>query len=502
MLKTKRELGFFDALMMGLSGAIGFEIFVLLDYAYFHLAGPSVGLALLLAGLINLIIMFSYCELGAAMPEVGGEYTYIKAAYSGSVAFISGCFRWLASVFGAALATVCFTQQLSYIFSIVAPTVESFVSAQTPLIAVFVVIVFVALDIKGVKKLGAIIVVVFIAIFAIFIASGLLCELTPLEILPTQPLEGLPKAFAATVYVFPMFFGMRALIAGGALIKRPEKNVPKAILLSALLITPLYIGLAYVAAGVVPLGEDYDKPLLNLAAEIIMPGVGGALFAIAGMVASLSALGTSLMVQSSIARGMSRDGYLPKVLLSIHRRFGTPYVAIITGSLFIMILSGIGAVPFLGYAASFGSLIVFAFVNLSLIKLRKKKPYMERPFKTPLYPFTPIAGIILSIALLVSPMLLGEEPAIVAFISSAGLTALVLMAYYLRMIGLHRLQIAIGGAVLGIGVSLVLLTCLVEAGVMSPVFPFIPSYIMFLIGAISIIAGILNATAHLQKQPP
>jgi len=199
---------------------------------------------------------------------------------------------------------------------------------------------------------------------------------------------------------------------------------------------------------------------------------------------------------------MSRDGYLPKVLLSIHRRFGTPYVAIITGSLFIMILSGIGAVPFLGYAASFGSLIVFAFVNLSLIKLRKKKPYMERPFKTPLYPFTPIAGIILSIALLVSPMLLGEEPAIVAFISSAGLTALVLMAYYLRMIGLHRLQIAIGGAVLGIGVSLVLLTCLVEAGVMSPVFPFIPSYIMFLIGAISIIAGILNATAHLQKQPP
>jgi amino acid transporter len=495
-LKTKRELGFFDALMMGLSGAIGFEIFVLLDYAYFDLAGPSIGLALLLAGLINLLIMFSYCELGAAIPEVGGEYTYIKAAYSGLVAFISGCFRWLASVFAAALAAVCFTQQLTYLFSVVAPAVESSVSTQMPLIAMIVVAVFAALDIKGVKKLGAVIVVVFIAIFAIFIASGLLRELTPLEILPKQPLEGLSRTFSATVYMFPMFFGMRALVAGGALIKHPGKNVPKAILLSALLITPLYIGLAYVAVGVVPLGQNYDKPLLNLAAEIIMPGFGGALFAIAGMVASLSALGTSLTVQSSIARGMSRDGYLPKVLLSIHRRFGTPYVAIITGSLFVMLLSVIGAIPFLGYAASFGSLIVFAVVNLSLIKLRKKKPYMERPFKTPLYPFTPIAGIIMSIALLASPMLLGEEPAIAALISSAGLTTLVLMAYYLRMIGLYRLQIAMGGVCLGIGVSLALLSYLVEAGFMSPIFPDVPSYIALFISAITIIAGILNITAH------
>ena len=152
MLKTKRELGLRDALIMGLSGAIGFEIFVLLDYAYFHLAGSSIILALLLAGLINLLTMFSYCELGAAMPKVGGEYTYIKTAYGGFIAFISGCFRWLASVFAAALAAVVFTQQLAYLFSIVAPAVESFVSTQTPLIAVIVVLVLAASDIKGAKK--------------------------------------------------------------------------------------------------------------------------------------------------------------------------------------------------------------------------------------------------------------------------------------------------------------------------------------------------------------
>lgn len=75
MLKTKRELGFFDALMMGLSGAIGFEIFVLLDYPFFKLElGASIMLGLLLAGLVNFLIMLNYCELSTAIPEVGGAW--------------------------------------------------------------------------------------------------------------------------------------------------------------------------------------------------------------------------------------------------------------------------------------------------------------------------------------------------------------------------------------------------------------------------------------------
>jgi len=102
----------------------------------------------------------------------------------------------------------------------------------------------------------------------------------------------------------------------------------------------------------------------------------------------------------------------------------------------------------------------------------------------------------MSVALLVFPMFLRDVNAASALVSGIGLTALVLITYYLRMMGRYRLQIAIGGVGLGIGVSLVLLTCLVEAGVMSPIFPNIPSYIMLFISAISIIAGILNATAH------
>lgn len=488
--------------MMGLSGAIGFEIFVLLDYPYFNLElGASIVFGLLLAGLANLLIMLNYCELSTAIPEVGGAYTYIKTAYGGFVPFISGCFRWLASIFGAALAAVVFAQQFSYLLK-VALNLQSFDLTQAPLIAAIVVITIAALGIKGKKAVGATIVFAFIAIFAIFVGSGLFHGLASIEVFPKNLPTNMPKVFAATVYMFPMFFGVRSLVAGAAQIKHPDRNIPRAILLSSLLIIPLYICVTYTAVGMVSLEEaqlmrqeaSWQVPLLNLAAQKIFGRSGGALIAVAGMVASLSALGTSLTVQASILQGMSRDAYLPRLLRSAHQRFGTPYVAIIAGSLFVMFLSAVGAVEFLGYGASFGSLLVFALVNLSLLKLRKKKPHMERPFKTPLYPFTPIAGVVVSIALLLFPMLFKE--AAIALMSCIGLTALVLLAYYFRMIGRHRMQIAIGGAGLSIGVFLVLLTCLVKAGVMSPVVSCVPSYIMLLIGTISIIAGVLNVTSH------
>jgi amino acid transporter len=493
-LKTERELGLFSAVMMGLSGAIGFEIFVLLDYAYrLTESGLALMIVLVLAGVLNLIIMFSYCELSAAMPEVGGEYTYIKTAYGGYIAFIAGCFRWLASIFGAALAATTFTLQMAYFFSVVSPQIQSFFVSQIPLISVIIVACFAALEVKGVKHVGSLIVFVFLAVFAVFIAGGMLHGLTDIGVLPKPMLESLSGIFASTVYVFPIFFGMRALVAGAAMVKRPGKNIPRGIMLSALIIIPIYACLAVTASGVVSPGEVQPSvPFLNFAAQKIMGDWGGALFAVAGMVASLSALGTSLAVQSNILRGMSRDGYLPKTLLSVHRSFGTPYLAIVAGSLFVMFFSALGVVVFLGYAASFGSLLVFALVNLSVLKLRKEKPHIERPFKTPLYPFTPIIGFTLPMVLLVFPVLLRDTNAVEAIISSLGLTGLVLVTYYLRMVGRRRLQIAVGGIGVGTGVSLVLLTFLLELGLISQMLFYVPSYVMLVVGAVFIIGGILN----------
>ena len=497
-MTNERKLGLFSAIMMGLSGAIGFEIFALLNYAYFDLAGPSMISALFFCGIINLITMLSYSELSAALPEVGGEYTYTKVAFGGIISFMAGCLRWLASVFGGALAVVVFVNQLGVLFSVFAPSIQDLVLVNASLLIVGLVVILIILSIRGVEEATTLIVAAFLTIFVIFLAMSLGYTLTPQNIVPEASPNSLMYFFATAAYIFPMFVGMRALVAGAPQIKNPGKNVPRALIISTVLLTVVYFAVAYVAVGAVPLSmprTPEDPPLLNLAASTIMGPIGAILFALAGIVASVSSVGTAMMVQSSILGGMSRDGYLPKVLEKAHKRFGTRYIAIIASSLFVILFGTSGAVEFLGYAASFGSLLVFALVNFSLIQLRRKMPRLDRPFKAPFYPLTPIAGIVMSVLLLTFPVILRDVNAESALLSSLGLVAIVLVTYYLRMVkrevDFNRLRVAVGGICFGAGVTLIVLT-----PVIVPPSLFI---IMIIVGLVSILAGILNIVASARK---
>jgi len=183
------------------------------------------------------------------------------------------------------------------------------------------------------------------------------------------------------------------------------------------------------------------------------------------------------------------------VLQKIHKRFGTRYVAIIASSLFVIFFGTSGAVEFLVYAASFGSLLVFALVNLSLIQLRRKMPRLDRPFKAPLYPLTPLAGIVMSVLLLTFPVILRDVNAESALLSSLGMVAIVLVTYYLRMvkreIDFNRLRVAVGGICFGAGITLIVLTPIIA--------PLSLFTIMILVGLVSIIAGMLNIVASARK---
>ena len=265
----------------------------------------------------------------------------------------------------------------------------------------------------------------------------------------------------------------------------------------------------YVAVGVVlpetlvGLAES-PKPLLTLAARTIqlppLPlGAWEALVNIVGISAALVSLTTAMMVQSSIAIGLSRDGYFPKALLSFHKRFKTPFLTIIINSLFTVLFAATGIIVFLGYAASFASILVFVFVNFSLMKLREKRPRLERPFKVPLYPLAPVTGILVAPLLLAFTVILGEENAVSAFTLSLSLLGLAFMAYYLRMVGRYRLRVAMGGVSLGMGVFAALLAYLIEARFEPLMIPRIPLYVLICVSAVSIVAGVLNVTTRTRK---
>jgi amino acid transporter len=135
---------------------------------------------------------------------------------------------------------------------------------------------------------------------------------------------------------------------------------------------------------------------------------------------------------------------------------------------------------------------VFALVNLSLMRLREKEPHLNRPFKAPLYPITPIAGIAMSFLLLAFPLLSRDVNAESALVSGLGLMVLVLATYYLRMVGRYRLRVAVGGVSFGMGVLLALLTP-------SLLIPRLHLYFLILVSAVSTLAGLLNITARTRK---
>jgi APA family basic amino acid/polyamine antiporter len=480
----RRELGLFRATMIGIGGTLSAGNFVILGHAA-SLAGSTIVIVIFVCGIISLLTMFSYCELGTIIPHAGSEYTFAKVAYGGFIAFLTGWFEWLSNMFYATLSAI----GVAYIISYVIPL-------NVPLAAIFVVLLFTAVNIRGVKEVGnveTILTIVVLTILGIYAWNGWSHGLLMDEFKLTMP-QGLVGIFAATAYLFELYLGAEAVAVAQAEIKNPEKTIPRAMILSSLILIILYTTIVYVTLKVAPPETIAGQTSpITFAAEQIMGKLGAILVTIALAIAGLAATNEAIMAQSRTVYALSRDGYFPKAFSKIHKRFGTPYLAVVFCSIFTIAFTSTGLVNFVVYAVNLGFILGFSIVNLSLIKLRRERPRLKRPFKAPLYPLTPIAGITISLALLlfIDPwvMVLGAEATILAY-----------LAYHFRMVGAHRIRVAIGGINLGIGCLAALLSYLMKTRVV--LLGGIPLYlsemliqIFVIISAVYLLAGILGVTA-------
>lgn len=479
----KRQLGLLHATMLGIGGAIQAGVFVMISHAA-SLAGTAVIIALIICGVVNFFTMCSYAELGAAIPKAGGEYTFSKVAYGGFVSFLTGWFEWISNMFFAALSAVGFAYIISYL-----------VPVNVPITAILTIIVFTVINIRGVEEVGKIqvfMVGALLVILIVFILFGLTIPTSgPFQFAGASSPLGVVQA---TAYIFVVYLGAEAIAVAQAEIKNPSKTIPRAILLSALVLIVIYPLIAFVMFRLAPLeaiiGES--SPLIYVA-ELSMGFAGKLVLVIAGIVAALSSVNTSIMAQSRVAYALSRDGYFPKALQRIHHKFSTPHVAVVVGAAFTSILAATGVINFVGYATDFGFIIGFALVNLSLMKLRREKPLLDRPFKVPFYPFTPIAGVVTSLFLLVF-----IDPSVLSL--GIALCILAVLAYYIRMIGYLRFRVAFGGISLGLGGFTATLVVLIATGLMqlngvSPTIVAIVIFILLFASVIQIVAGILNLIA-------
>lgn len=479
----KRELGLLHAVMLGVGGAIEAGVFVMLGYAT-GLAGSAIIIALIICGIINFFTMLSYAELGSTLPKAGGEYTFSKAAYGGFVSFLTGWFEWISNMFYAALSAVGFGLIISYL-----------VPVNVPIVALITIVVFTFVNIRGVEEVGksqVLMVGTLLAILIGFILNGLVFPKveTFQLIAPSGPLG----VIQATAFIFVVYLGAEAIAVAQAEIKEPGKTIPRAILLTSIILLIIYPLVAFAMLRIVsPEALVGQSSPLIYAAELSAGFAGKVALVVAGTIAALSSINTSIMAQSRVAYALSRDGYFPRVFQRIHRRFSTPHVAVVVGAVFTAVLAATGVINFVGYATDFGFIIGFALVNLSLMKLRKEKPLLHRPFKVPFYPFTPIAGIVTSLFLLVF-----IDPAVLSL--GIILCVLAVLAYYIRMVGYIRFRVAFGGISLGLGGFTSVLTYLIASGnlqlngISSSSVNIIVVVLLFA-SLIEVAAGIMNVTA-------
>jgi len=256
----------------------------------------------------------------------------------------------------------------------------------------------------------------------------------------------------------------------------------------------IYCLIAFSAVGIKPWYELAESPVpLTLVAREVMGVAGGLIMNAAAIVATLSSLSAAMLGGARIAYALSRDGYFPKAISKLDKKYKSPYMAIILSSILVMLFSGSGVVKFVGYASDFGLLAGLTLVNYSVVWMRRKMPRLNRPFRVPLYPIMPILGSVSSMIMI--PMLHKDVLVLGTLLGLVGI-----LAYHLVMVGLQRIRVAVGGMNLLIATASFGVFASMRLGYLPPVF--LPpevclalDIVLILVGFIHLMAGILNIRA-------
>jgi APA family basic amino acid/polyamine antiporter len=422
--------------MLGVGGAVSAGVFITLGHAS-SLAGTSLVFVMIACGGINFFTMLSYAELGAAIPKAGGEYTFSKVAFGGFLSFSTGWFEWISNIFYTTFSALGFAYILSYAIPALNVTI----------VAIVTIAIFSLINIKGVNEMGltqTILVLSLLAILVTFIVGGFLAS--PTVVQSSTNGASFLNLLRATAFVFVVYLGGEAIAGAQEEIKEPNKTLPRAIILSSVILIAIYsaITLVIFKFAATDILASQASPLAYVAAQFLGP-VGVGIVTIAGGIAAITSVNTSTMAHSRVAYALARDGYFPKQFTLLHKRFATPLLTILVGAILTSAFAATGQVTFLTYATDFGFIIGFIFVNLSLMKIRRTMPKLHRPFKVPLYPLTPLLGIATSGLLIVF-----LEP--LTLLVGLSLFVVGLVVYYLRMAGQDVIRLTIGGMNIGIAV--------------------------------------------------
>ncbi|MFC6837247.1 amino acid permease [Halomarina ordinaria] len=401
-----KDLGLVSAMTIGIGTMIGAGIFVLPGVAA-RAAGPVVVVSFVVGGVIAMVNALSVSELGTAMPKAGGGYYYVNRALGPLFGSIAGLGDWMGLAFASAFYSIGFGQYLTTLAPV--PGIAFLSDIQVGALVAGSAFVFV--NYVGAKETGGVqtvIVTLLLAILGLFALQGWLSfdyatltgegGLAPL---------GYGAVLPGTALVFVSFLGYAKIATVAEELKNPGRNLPIAIIGSVAIVTVLYAILVSIMLGVVPWPELSQSAPLTQATRAAFPGgfagVAVTVVTLGALLATASSANASILASARINFAMGRDKIVTNWLNEIHPKFATPYRSIVlTGGLIVVFIALLGQdLEVLSKAASVLHLVVYALMNAALIVFREADaPEYDPDFRVPLYPLTPLLGIVLSLGLL------------------------------------------------------------------------------------------------------
>ncbi|MHB9755014.1 amino acid permease [Streptomyces sp. BYX5S] len=397
----RRSLGMWQLTMISIGATLGTGIFVVLGEAV-PKAGPAVTLSFVIAGLTALFSALSYAELAGTIPVAGSSYSYAYATMGELLAWVCGWCLVLEYGVSVAAVAVGWGEYLNELLdgtigvtipdALSAPPGDGGIFNLPALIVVLLAMVFLLGGAKESARANTVMVAVKIAALLLFCVIGFMGFKSG-NYEDFMPL-GMAGVSAAGATLFFSYIGFDAASTAGEEAKNPQRDLPRAIMLSLIIVTALYVLVAAVAVGARPWTgfTDSEATLAAIMKDVTGQPFWGTVLAAGAVIAIASVVLTVLYGQTRVLFAMSRDGLVPKVFAKVHPKTGAPRANTVIVSLFCGVLAAAIPLGQLADATSIGTLFAFALVNIAVIVLRRTRPDMKRSFRVPLAPVLPLVG--------------------------------------------------------------------------------------------------------------
>jgi APA family basic amino acid/polyamine antiporter len=428
----KRTLGVLDLTALGVGAIIGAGIFVLTGTAAALHAGPAVPISMIFAGVACAFAGLCYAEMASAVPVAGSAYTYSYATLGEFMAWIIGWDLILEYAMGAATVgagwSATFVSLLGLLGiqmpdTLTGPPLAFCTGGQVAqgaagclapgwhatgtlinLPAVSIILMITGILVIGIKEsagFNSAIVLIKSGVLVLFVIFGLM-YVRPANWHPFIPANtgafgeyGWSGILRGAGLIFFAYIGFDAVSTAAQEAKNAQRDMPRGILFSLAICTILYCLVSLVLTGLISYRElNVPSPVIMVVERIPQLAWFRPVITVGAVLGLGSTILVMLLGQSRVFYSMSRDGLLGEWAGKVHPKFRTPYLSTIYTGIVVALFTGLFPIQILGQLVNIGTLLAFVLVCGGVIVLRKTRPDLERPFRTPLVPLVPILGML------------------------------------------------------------------------------------------------------------